>query len=78
VVMMIGMIQLDGLDGYWAHYGPITEEFVCYAFLICTRPSTISSLVYFVLGRVGPLLCFMNMLGYDTLYLKSLYPLNIM
>ena len=21
VVMMIGMIQLDGLDGYWAHYG---------------------------------------------------------
>jgi len=21
VVMMIGMIQLDGLDGYWVHYG---------------------------------------------------------
>ena len=21
VVMMIGMLQLDGLDGYWAHYG---------------------------------------------------------
>ena len=32
---------------------PIVEEFICYAFLIDTRPSTISSLVYFVLGRVG-------------------------
>ena len=58
VIMMIGMLQLDGLDGYWAHYGAIAKGFISYDFLVCTRPSTISSLVYFVLDRVRPLLCF--------------------
>jgi len=58
--------------------GPIAEEFICYAFLICTRPNTISSLVYFVLGRVGPLLCFMDMLGYGVLHIPNLRTLWIL
>jgi len=58
--------------------GPIAEEFTSYAFLVCTRSSTISSLVYFVLGRVGPLLCFMDMLGYGVLHIPNLRTLWIL
>jgi len=50
----------------------IAEEFICYVFLVCTRPSTISSLVYFVLDRVRPPLYFMNMLEYKVLHILNL------
>jgi len=52
--------------------GPIAEGFISFDFLVCTRPNTISSLVYFVLGRVWPLLCFMDMLGYGVLHIPNL------
>ena len=44
--------------------GPIAEEFISYAFLVCIRSSTISSLVFPILGHMGSLLCFMDMLGH--------------
>jgi len=43
--------------------GPIAEGFISYDSLVCTRPSTTISPVYFVLGRVGPLLYNMDMFG---------------
>jgi len=59
--------------------GPIAGEFICYVFLVCTRPSTISSRVYFfVLGRVGSLLRFMHMLGYGVLHIQNLLTLWIL
>ena len=56
-VVMIGMLQLDGLDEYWAHFGAHRWRIYLLCFLVCTRLITISSLVFYVLGRVGPLLC---------------------
>jgi len=78
VVVVIGMLQLDGLDEYWAHYGAHRWRiYLFWFFLICTRPSIISSLVYFVLDRVGPLLCFMDMLGYIVFHTPNLRTLWI-
>ena len=57
VVMMIGMLQLDGLHEYWAHSGAHRWRIYLLCFLVCTRLITISSPVFYVLGRVGPLLC---------------------
>jgi len=59
--------------------GPTAEDciFAMFSYLYKTR--AISSLVLFVLGRVRPLLRFMDMLGVrSTSYSKSPYPLNIM
>jgi len=58
--------------------GPIAEEFISYVFLVCTRSSTISSLVFSILGRVGPLLRFMDMLGYRVLHIPNLRTLWIL
>ena len=33
MVMMLGVIQLDGPDGHWTHFGAIVEDFICYIFL---------------------------------------------
>ena len=37
--------------------GPIAREFIFYVFLVCTRLIAISSLVFYVLGRVRPPSC---------------------
>ena len=37
--------------------GPIAEEFIYYVFLVCTRLIVISSLAFYALGCVRPLLC---------------------
>jgi len=37
--------------------GPIAGEFIYYVFIVCTRLIAISSLAFYVLGHVRPLLC---------------------
>jgi len=55
---------------------PLKIVFAMLSYLYKTR--TISSLVHFVLGRVGPLLCFVDMLGYGVLHIPNLRTLWIL
>jgi len=60
--------------------GPIAEEFICYVFLICTRPRSISSLVFFFCFRpCGTSFMFYGYVGVrSTSYSKSSYALDIL
>jgi len=44
VVMMIGMLQIDGLDEYWAHSRVHCWRIYLLCFLVCTKLITFSSL----------------------------------
>jgi len=58
--------------------GPTAKDCIIAMFAYLYKTRTISSLA-FVLGRLGPLLCFMDMLGYGVLhYSKHSYPLDVM
>ena len=59
--------------------GPIAEEFISYAFLVCTRSSTISSLVFPIFRPCGASFMFYGYVGVrSTSYTKSSHSLDIM
>jgi len=71
VVRMIRMIQLDGLDEYWAQYGAHRWRIYLLCFsLICTRLRIISSLVYFCFRPCGVSFLFYGCV-WETVYFIS-------
>jgi len=58
--------------------GPTTEECFVLLFSYVYKTRTISSLVCFGLGRVGPLLYFVDMLGYGVLHIPKFRTLLIL